>query len=103
MTTTIAIFGAGGNMGTRLTNALRGETQYTVLHVEPSDHGQQRLRDGGFEVTGKDEAVRRADVVILAVPDTLIGRVAADVVPQVRSGAIVMCLDPAAPHAGKLP
>jgi hypothetical protein len=90
-------------MGTRLTNALRGETDFTVLHVEPSTHGQQRLRDGGFEVTSQEDAVQAADVVILAVPDTLIGPVAAGVVPHVRSGAIVMCLDPAAPHAGKLP
>ena len=46
---------------------------------------------------------RRADMVVMAIPDILIGKVAADVVPTLRSGAVVVCLDPAAPHGGELP
>jgi hypothetical protein len=42
-------------------------------------------------------------VVILAIPDVLIRSVAAEVVPAIQSGAMVICLDPAAPHGGELP
>ena len=40
---------------------------------------------------------------MLAVPDALIGTIAAEIVPQMRSGAMLIGLDPAAPHAGRLP
>jgi hypothetical protein len=40
---------------------------------------------------------------ILAVPDVAIGAVATAIVPSLRSGTLVMCLDPAAPYAGELP
>jgi hypothetical protein len=33
----------------------------------------------------------------------LIGSVAADVAPSLKSGAMMICLDPAAPHGGELP
>lgn len=47
--------------------------------------------------------MRAADVVILAVPDVVLGAVAAEIVPSLKSGALVVCLDPAAPHGGELP
>jgi hypothetical protein len=49
------------------------------------------------------EAISAAQVVILAVPDRRLGQVARDVVPQLRPGAMVMTLDPAAASAGELP
>ncbi|MFN3649310.1 MAG: phosphogluconate dehydrogenase C-terminal domain-containing protein [Armatimonadota bacterium] len=101
--TTIALIGAGGNMGTRLSRSLAGDAEYAVLHVESGERGLARLRERGIEAVPAEEAVPRADVVILAVPDHLIGPVAAGVVPHMRSGALAMCLDPAAPHAGRLP
>ena len=42
MTTTVAIMGAGGKMGFRLTQNLMG-TRYAVRHVEISDAGKARL------------------------------------------------------------
>lgn len=39
----------------------------------------------------------------MAVSDHLIGSIAPKVVPRLKSGAMVMCLDPAAPYAGKIP
>jgi len=102
-TTTIALFGAGGNMGTRLTNALKGRPEYTIHYVETGKKGIARLEDAGLDVTPAEDALIDADVVILAVPDALIGAVAPQVVPQVKTGAIVITLDPAAPYAGKLP
>src|SRR5262245_24677328 len=102
-TTTIALFGAGGNMGTRLTNALKDRSEYTLHYVETGERGIARLHDAGLDVTAAADALVDADVVILAVPDALIGTVAPQVIPHVKSGAIVMTLDPAAPYAGKLP
>ncbi len=101
--TTIALFGAGGNMGIRLTGTLGKDPNYRLLYVEPGEAGQARLRERGLEVTTRDEAVEEADAVILAVPDKLVKAVAHDIVPNLKPGAIVLCLDPAAPFAKHLP
>ena len=42
-------------------------------------------------------------MVIMAVPDRMFGTVAAQVVPLMRRGAMLVCLDPAGPHAGLIP
>ena len=42
-------------------------------------------------------------VVILAVPDTAIGKVAASIEGQLKPGTMIMTLDAAAPFAGHLP
>ena len=101
--TTIALFGAAGKMGMRITNKLRDDPEHRMLYVEAGAAGLARLREGGLTPTSKEEAVREADVVILAIPDTVIGPVARDIVPSLKSGAMVICLDPAAPHGGELP
>lgn len=44
-----------------------------------------------------------ADVVVLAIPDVAIGKVASLVVPGMKSGALLMVLDPAAAYLGQLP
>jgi hypothetical protein len=100
---TIAVFGAAGNMGARVVRAFQGDPDYTLLFVEGGDAGLKKLAERGLAATPADQAARSADVVVFAVPDVLIGRVAADVVPHLRPGAMAMCLDPAAPRAGRLP
>jgi hypothetical protein len=45
---TIAIFGAGGKMGTRASVRLQGDPEFRVLHVEPSAAGQERPRKRGI-------------------------------------------------------
>jgi hypothetical protein len=104
MTVTIALFGAGGKMGVRLSRNLQGSA-YRVRHVEPSPAGRERLRaELGVECAPSVEAaLDGAQVVILAVPDTLIGRLAHEISPLLRSGTMVMTLDAAAPFAGHLP
>jgi len=101
--TVIAIFGAAGNMGTRAWNQLKSIPDYHLLPVEANEQGEKRLRERGITPVSKDKAVREADVVILAVPDVAIGPVASELVHFLKSGAMLMCLDPAAPHAGRLP
>lgn len=99
----IALFGAGGKMGVRLAKNLQ-KSDYRVAHVEVSQAGQQRLRDElGIDCVSIDAALDNVDVVILAVPDTLIGRIAAEISPKLSAGVMVMTLDAAAPFAGHLP
>jgi hypothetical protein len=100
--TTLALFGAGGKMGCRITDNVRN-SGYRVLYVEVAEAGIERLRQRGLAVTPQAQAVSQADVAILAVPDTLIGKVCGEVVPGLRSGAMLICLDPAAPYGGELP
>jgi ketol-acid reductoisomerase len=99
----IALFGAGGKMGVRLSKNLL-KSDYVVRHVEPSAVGRQRLKDEvGMACVEVDEALDNVDVVILAVPDTLIGKIAHEISPKLRAGTMVMLLDAAAPFAGHLP
>ena len=101
--TTIALFGAGGKMGYRLSTNFRG-SPYTIRHVEVSDAGRERLKTGlGIDAVSADEALNGAEVVILAVPDTHIGKVAASIESKLASGTMVVVLDAAAPAAGHLP
>lgn len=101
--TSIALFGAGGKMGYRLAKNLKG-SRFDVRHVEVSDGGKARLKnDLGIDCVGADEGLAGADVVILAVPDTAIGKVAAGIVDMLKPGTMVVALDAAAPFAGHLP
>lgn len=103
MNTTIALFGAGGKMGCRLAKNLQG-SDYRVRHVEVGAIGRQRLKDElGIECMPVDAALDGANVVILAVPDTLIGKVATEISPMLQPGTMVITLDAAAPFAGHLP
>jgi D-apionate oxidoisomerase len=103
MSTTIALFGAGGKMGGRLSKNLMG-SEFLVRHVEPSPQGKARLHSElGLTAVSAEAALDGADVVILAVPDTIIGKLAAEISPLLRPGTMVMTLDAAAPFAGHLP
>jgi hypothetical protein len=99
----IALFGAGGKMGYRLTSNLL-KSDYRVAHVEPGEGGRKRLKDElGVDCVSADAALDGADVVILAVPDTLIGKLSHEIAPKLKAGTMVMTLDAAAPFAGHLP
>lgn len=98
---TIAVIGAGGKMGQRVSNNFK-TTSAQVFYAEASPVGQERVRALGVEVTPTEEAVPDADVVVLAVPDTVLGSVSEQVVPLMKEGAVVMTLDPAAAYAGLL-
>jgi hypothetical protein len=101
--TTIALLGAAGKMGTRISRSLAEAEEYEVLCVEGGSEGEQSLLARGDQPCDFAEAVSQADVVIMAVPDRVVGQVAAQAVPRMRSAAMLVCLDPAAPHAGIIP
>jgi D-apionate oxidoisomerase len=101
--TSIALFGAGGKMGYRLAKNLKG-SRFDVRHVEISDVGKARLKDDlGLSTVDVDAALDGVDVVILAVPDTHIGKVAAGIADKLKAGTMVVALDAAAPFAGHFP
>lgn len=102
--TRIALLGAGGKMGVRLAQNLK-PTRFEIDHVEVSETGRQRLRDAvGVEaVSEAAQALGEADVVLMAVPDRLIGKIAHGFVDKLKPGAAVIVLDAAAPYAGEMP
>ena len=102
MTIKIALFGAGGKMGCRITDNLK-DSPHELLYVEVNPAGVERLASRGLSITPQARAVSEADVAILALPDALIGKVAPGIVPGLKPGAMVVCLDPAAPYGGELP
>ncbi|WOS66235.1 phosphogluconate dehydrogenase C-terminal domain-containing protein [Sinorhizobium fredii] len=101
--TSIALLGAGGKMGCRLAKNLKG-SRFDVRHVEVSEIGKTRLaKELGLEAVSLDTALDGAEIVILAVPDTAIGKVATGIVERLKPGTMLIVLDAAAPFAGHLP
>ena len=101
--TKIALMGAGGKMGVRLATNLKS-SRFDVEHVEISEEGQARLKaEVGVESVEEGQAVSGADVIVMATPDRLIGTIAHQIIDKVQSGAAIVMLDAAAPHAGELP
>jgi len=98
----IALMGAGGKMGYRLARNLKG-SRHQLRCVEINPAGLARLAELDLQSTPRDHALEGAEVVILAVPDRLIGKIAHEIDPLLKPGAMVVALDPAAPHAGHLP
>jgi D-apionate oxidoisomerase len=100
--TKVTLIGAGGKMGVRLTrNLIRSNYQMSYLEVSPE--GIERVQSLGVGVSSPEEVIPQADIIILAVPDIYIKKVAEEYVPKMKSGGLAICLDPAAPLAGALP
>ncbi len=101
--TKIALMGAGGKMGVRLATNLQG-SRFDIAPVEVAEAGRARLKAAtGLDCIEQGQALSRADVVLLAVPDRAIGQVAHQIVPSLDPGTAVIVLDAAAPHAGEMP
>lgn len=99
----VSVIGAGGKMGTRTSNNLAKKPEdFELLMVEASEDGMKSITDRGFELTPVEEALGKSDVVVFAVPDTLIGKLSAVYVPQLRPGTGFIILDPAAAVAREL-
>ena len=102
MSTSVAVLGSGGKMGFRVTKKLV-VAGYDVRAVEIGDAGRQRLSQAGIAAVGVDEGVKDAKVVVLALPDNIIGQVARELSPKLASGTMLVILDAAAPYADDLP
>src|SRR5688572_18765338 len=101
-TTSIALVGAGGKMGCRLTDNFLKCPDFAVHYLEISPQGLANLKSRGVTVADQKAAVPTADVVILAVPDVAIGAISRELVPLMKPGALLMTLDPAAPLDGQI-
>jgi D-apionate oxidoisomerase len=100
--TKISLIGAGGKMGVRLSDNFLKNPQYEVTYVEIAQAGIDKLAERGIKATQTSDSVQEADVVILAVPDVAIGAISEVLIPQMKAGAVVLTLDPAAPLDGKI-
>ncbi len=97
---TISLVGAGGKMGVRLTDNFLQHKQYKVHYLEVSEQGIANLAQRNVQVSKQEEAIALSDVVILALPDVIIGKLSEQIVPHMKPGALVLTLDPAAPIDG---
>ncbi len=100
--TTITVMGAGGKMGYRVSSNLKN-SNYTLRHVEVGEAGRKRLLELGITAMEQDAALDGTDVVILAIPDNLIGRVSNAIAPKLKASTMLIALDAAAPFAGEFP
>ncbi len=98
--TSIALVGAGGKMGCRLTDNFLKSPEYLLHYLEISEQGIKNLQQRNVVVSDDPEAISKADVVILAVPDVTIGAISNTIIPSMKPGALVITLDPAAPLDG---
>jgi len=98
---TVTVVGAAGKMGLRISANLE-KSPHTVRFCENSPRGREALAELGREVSAIESAVEGSDVVILAVPDVVLGAVSETVVPLMPEGSILLTLDPAAAYAGLL-
>ncbi len=90
-------------MGFRITRKLV-DAGYDVRAIEIGEAGRERLNEAGIpSVSSVEDGIKGAEVVILALPDTIIGKVSHEIAPQLPSGTMLLILDAAAPYAGVLP
>ncbi|WP_312056043.1 phosphogluconate dehydrogenase C-terminal domain-containing protein [Pantoea brenneri] len=95
---TLTVIGAGGKMGMRISANFQ-KSDYQVFYCENSPAAQQQVTQQGRELSDANSVVPLSDVVILAVPDIVLGKVSEAVVPQMKPGAVLLTLDPAAAYA----
>jgi len=102
MTRRIAVLGAGGKMGFRITRKLKN-AGYDLRAVEIAETGRARLADAGILPMDTAEGVKDAEAIVFALPDNIIGQVARELSPQIGPGVMFLILDAAAPYADDLP
>ncbi len=88
-------------MGLRLTGNLK-DSGYTMYYLEVDGQARDRLADLGVSTSEGREVIPRSDIVILAVPDEILGNVSREVVPDMRPGSMLCILDPACILAGQV-
>lgn len=99
----VSVVGAGGKMGTRVTNNLaKHPDRIDLRFCENSEAGIASIKARGFSTVAAEATVPQSDVVVLAVPDTIIKVVSVGIVRMMRPGATMIILDPAAAVAREL-
>ncbi|MFJ8235283.1 phosphogluconate dehydrogenase C-terminal domain-containing protein [Ureibacillus sp. NPDC094379] len=98
---TVSILGAGGKMGTRISNNLI-HAPFQLLLCEKSEERVATMKERNLSVVPMEKAVPQSDFVILAVPDIYIKHISTVVAPLMKDGAVLITLDPAAAYAEQL-
>jgi hypothetical protein len=99
----VALMGAGGKLGCRITDNIKDMAEYDIAYIEISEQGIANLAKRSVSPTPQDEALAGAEVVILALPDRIIGKVTQQIVPTLNPGTMLLGLDPAAAYAEVMP
>jgi hypothetical protein len=99
----VSVVGAGGKMGTRVSNNLAKHPDSIDLHFcEASEAGIASIRTRGFSAAQPEAVVPESDITVLAVPDVIIKQVSVGIVAMMKPGATLIILDPAAAVAREL-
>ncbi len=96
----IAIIGAGGKMGMRLVDNLKDN--YQLFCCEKAESGKKELARKGLDTFEIEQAVKKGQMVVLAVPDVLIGKISDEIVPLANPDTVFVLLDPAAAYVGEM-
>ena len=96
---TVTVVGAGGKMGMRVSNNLE-RSPHRVFYSENHPAAMERVRSAGRELSDTNTAVAQSDVIVMAVPDILLGEISEGIVPRAKHGGVLLTLDPAALYAG---
>lgn len=102
MSRRVAVLGAGGKMGLRVTRKLQ-KASYDLRAVEVAEAGRERLREAGIPVVDEQLALEDCEAIVLALPDSILGKVSQRIVPNLAPGTLVIILDAAAPYANAMP
>ncbi len=89
-------------MGFRVTKKLF-DAGHDLRAVEIGTVGRARLEEAGIPAVDASTGLKGATVVVLALPDNVIGAVAAEIAPTLSAGTMLLILDAAAPYADVLP
>ena len=81
----VALVGAGGKMGLRLTHNLKN-SGYLMSYHEVNPSGIEKLNEKGVNVSDPAFFIPLADIVILAVPDVALEKVSSEVIPTMKEG-----------------
>lgn len=103
MASGVVIMGAGGKMGLRAAEKIGKSRRYKVMLCESDRDRAKALGKEGFEVNAPSAVLPKADFVLLAVPDALIGQISHEVVPLMKDKATLIMLDAAAAYVNQLP
>ena len=95
----IAVIGAAGKIGQRITEKLlKGD--YNVLLCEKGE-GKAKITEKGLKVYDAEEGIQQADITIFAVPDEHMEEISNTLVPLAKPDSIIIALDAGAPYAGE--
>ncbi len=97
----VTLIGAGGKMGLRLTRNLK-DSAYKMAYLEKHEPARENRREMGVEVSTEEKEIPDSDIVILAIPDNILGKVSFQIIPKMKTAAMVYTLDPACTLAGHL-